>query len=161
MGWDKSFSNNLRVGYEIAKGEYNNALNRFKELDNKLNMMLVFAACEITAFATTLYLFGDPTLKKIYLLVFLVAYLAAVLSIIIGLFIKYFDLIDENKLIEDSNYDEETINFLGGYIKSYVDCIKKIENKIQNKVQAFKAASILICIDLAIFSAFMISNCFI
>lgn len=158
MWWDKSFSNNLKVGYEIAKSEYERALSRFKAADNKLNMMLVFAAGEITAFATTINTFSETKIKVIYMSLFLAVLFASVLSTIIGLFDKGLRLIDEKGLAQESNYEVGTSNYLAQYIKSYTDCIETIDNKIGCKIKAFRAASILICIDLFIFFAFIILN---
>lgn len=155
MATKKGVSHNCRDGLEIVKSEYESTLSRFKELDNKLNMLLVFAAGEIAAFGGT---FSSISLKYdcklAYIITFLSLLLSAVITILIGLFTKSLDILDTSDLVTDEKLEES--EFIDTYINAYNESIDSIEKQIRKKCRLFNVSLIFILLALIDFSIFML-----
>ena len=144
-----------QVGFEIVKSEYESALSRFKEMDNKFNMLLVFAAGEIAAFGAILQFFSG-NLKIIFLWLFIPFLFISVLLNFVGLFKKKIALINTERLHKRSTYDIDIIEFYGSSIRSYNESINSIEKVIKLKCVLFNVSLVFSLLSLIIFCIFVI-----
>lgn len=158
----KTISQNFVMGFEIAKKEYEFALSRFKEMDNKFNMLLVFAAGELTAFGATFSTITDNIkFRLFYIIIFLPTLFIAILQIFRGLFTKRIQLFDTFFMKCYKDFDVDGNNFIGRSIASYNECIKSIEKVIKLKSKLFNTSLVFILFAFIIFCTFMIINLFI
>lgn len=160
MATKKEISQNYRDGLEIVKAEYEAVFSRFKEMDNKLNMLLVFAAGEIAAFGATIGSFCDNLVFKcIYLSAFLIPLLLAIIFNFVGLFTRKLSLMNTNDMLDYVSCSSN--KFIEDYVNSYNDCIDSIEKQINKKGKLFNASLICIFIALMFFCAGIITNSFL
>lgn len=146
---------NYKVGFEIVKIEYEKAISRFKEMDNKFNMLLVFSAGEIAAFGAVFQLFSE-NLKIIFACLFLPFLLVAVILNFVGLFTKKIILINTEVLHKKKTYNVKSLEFYGISIKTYNESINSIEKVIKTKGILFNLSLIFVLISLVVFSIFII-----
>lgn len=148
---------NLEKGFSIVRKEYENALNRFKDIDNKFNILLVFVAGEIAAFGSTFSLInGSFWFNIFYIALFCLSIFVSVLLIFIGLFTRKIDLIDTDEFDNFNIYLSTRIQFLLDYIATYKKCIKSIEKHIKQKTLIFNITIFFVLFVLLIFIVFMI-----
>ncbi len=155
MSTKKEITQNYHNALEIAKLEYESTLSRFKELDNKLNMLLVFAAGEIAAFGGTLSSFClEYYCKLAYVIIFSAFLLVAVITTLFGLFTRSLDCLNTNNLNKNTSLEEN--EFINTYIEAYNKSINSIDKQIEKKCKIFNISLIFILVTLVIFSAFLI-----
>lgn len=128
---------NLKEGYQNCKETYNKELERFKDTDAKLNMLLVFNAA-ILALLTIVFPLGEmncvlKTLFYVFLTVFSISMLTTLISIILGLFPRKTPFIDSNSYLEPELYQYTSVEFYCQLIASYVQHNNMIGEKIEKK----------------------------
>ncbi len=162
MADKRSIMRNLNAGFEIVKKEYEYALSRFKEMDNKFNMLLVFAAGEITAFGATFSLISNNMFfKSVYLFLFLPTIFIAIIQNFKGLFTKRIILVDTMFMKSSADFNMDVDRFIGESIASYNESIKSIEKVIKCKSKLFNYSLVFTLFAFIIFCTFMIINLFI
>lgn len=111
----------LKEALEIARTEYQNEISRFRDLDNKLNMMLVLAVGILAALGIIVSssVATANVCVKILLGIISGLILAVVIIIVIGLFPQRYNAPDIQALASKNNYTKDDIEFLGSYISAY------------------------------------------
>lgn len=132
----EAVKNNWHYGLEIAQKEYEMRLNRIRDVDNKLNMMLVIFAALLAALglvvdSTSIQL--DSGKKAIIVFTFFVL-LFSMIIILIGLYPRQYQMLSSKALIEEKTFDKDEITFAQDYLFDYSDCIKSIEKIMKSKL---------------------------
>ncbi|MBR6778758.1 MAG: hypothetical protein IKM43_01210 [Clostridia bacterium] len=128
---------NLKVGYQHCKDEYNMQNDRFKSADAKLNMLLVFNVA-LLALLTIAFPLGEKSnviniLFYIFLSLFAVSMLITLISIIMGLFPKTINYIMPENFIDDKFYHCTNLQFYGKMIGCYTEYNIEMNKKIERK----------------------------
>lgn len=156
----KDVSNNYSEGLEIVKAEYESTFARFKEIDNKFNMLLVFAAGEIAAFGATYSSLNDNIVFRwIYLIVFFIFLSVAVIFNLVGLLTKKLKLMNTSDMLQFVELDSDKFN--ENYINWYNESIDSIDKQIDKKTLLFDISLILLIVSFITFCGGMIVNLFI
>lgn len=136
----------LNEGLEIAKNEYSLRLNRLRDMDGKLNMMLVVFAGYLAFFATILSKnFNDTCnikISYIILILLLVAIAVVAISVIIGLFPRSYSVLYAESFINLENFKKPMYKFYWDYLCDIYECISSIEKIIKVKLLCLRIASI-------------------
>lgn len=119
----------LGKSFDILKIEYEHAYSRFRDWDNKLNMLLVFLASEVAVMGLILTSLKSINTAINILTIISVSLLAvALIGISAGLFPRLIPAIDIDGLVKLEQYDLDFEEFIGRYLGSYKVCIDKINN---------------------------------
>lgn len=154
---------NLQISLEVVREEKQETLSRFKTVDSKLNILLVFVS-GLLACLNVIFPFDQDLsalklrLSKDFLIHMLVAIFVSVLCILIGLYPKSSKRISEHEFTNVERHSQEKKKFLGGYIGTYRLEIESIEKAIKRKQLLFKIAFILLIIAFVLFSATVLIN---
>lgn len=124
---ESKISKNKEICFEIAKTEFVNAGSRMKDVDNKLNMLLVLVSALIVGIGTTVTLsFGNADCAIISLtIIIMLLIVGSIIQIVIGLFFTYF-AVNPESLINDNIHELDSDNFYNFYLSAYEKCIKQI-----------------------------------
>ena len=154
---------NLQISLEVVKEEKQETLSRFKTVDSKLNILLVFVS-GLLACLNVIFPFDQDIsalklrLSKDFLIHMLVAIFVSVLCILIGLYPRSSKRINESEFTNLERHSQEKKKFLGGYIATYTKEIESVEKAIKRKQLLFKIAFILLIIAFVLFSATVLIN---
>lgn len=142
---------NIKYGFDIIKKEYDSALKRFYEWDNKLNMLFVFVASEIIALSTIysvmVYEWGAFIVSAFIMI--------SVVAILVGLFSKKLETIGSKQFKNERTYEYTNFEFIGAYISAYADNIAIINKKSTVKSRCFTVAILALLISLTVLIIFM------
>ena len=136
---------NYNNAFEIVKCEYQNALNRFRDLESKLNMLLVFLA-SILAGLLVIVNFINKSSKGLYIaslvcLVLAFIFLIVTFSFLIdGLFPRKHIMFDIDVFQHKTTYKEDKIDFMGQNISCFVECVNKLNDICRRKSRDVKCS---------------------
>lgn len=144
----------LKFGLDVAKSEYQNEIQRFHELDNKLNMLLVVFVCIVTGIGFVIPEFvGMLRTVSIVLICIVITLLVLSLAVIIGgFFPRDLKVINTEQFTEAEFYEEKSqIDFLSGIIAGYENCIKQLKRQNTAKIVCLKIAYFLLGVAFVLF----------
>lgn len=150
---EKNLIKNLSINLEIAKVEYAEAKTRFRDLDNKLNMLLVFFAGLIVAISTVISLNTNNCLlvfKKLIISLVVLLMIASVIIIMIGLFPKTYYGFNSEYLTDENWQEVDNPDLIKEYIDNYFVSIQKINQVNKIKSLCAKVAFILLALSFLI-----------
>jgi len=149
---------NLKTGFLQIKESYFNQLERFKNADEKLNMILVFNAAILALNIVLFPLDLSEQLLNLFIIfisTFGVLMFLTLILIFLGLFPKTVNHIDDNVFADEKTYQCDNIHYYGKFIKSYLEAIKSIRKATEKKHNIGKIANILTILNV-IFMAVLI-----
>lgn len=123
-----SIETNQKDCLEIAKNELSAAQTRMRDLDGKLNMLLVFLSALIVFIGTVVSMSYDKMCTAVFVLISIsmVAIAGAAIAISIGLVPQKYHTVDSNSLKDVSIYNLNRNDFLKFYLEAYAFCLGEI-----------------------------------
>ena len=140
---------NLKLNLEVARSEYAEAKSRFRDLDNKLNMLLVFFAGLIVAISTVISLDTSIDLivfKKIIIVHVIILMSVSITMIMLGLFPKKYSGFNSDYLVDKTWECANNSDLMEAYIENYYLSIKQIDEVNKKKSVCSKVAFCMLAI---------------
>ncbi len=128
--------------------------NRFKAIDDKLNMLLVFNAGLILLIS---YVIPKPAdvfylnfLRSFLFILFIGINIASIICILLGMSLKSYSDIEVNDLNTNSFYENKKSDILHSFLTQRINTINSKRNTINSKQKKFNIAMILEIINVCI-----------
>lgn len=157
---------NLNTTLDIAKSSYQDSLDRIKNVESKLNILLVFGA-GLLAGLNIILPYPESILQhtrialNIFLIEFFVSLVVSFICILIGLFINRLRVIDSKVFVDNEIKNKSIPEVLGSYLATYHVCIESIEKHKKMKNIMFVIAFISLLVALVLFISMTIIKIFI
>lgn len=146
MAIGKQVESNQKACLEMAQNEFAAAQSRVRDLDSKLNMLLVLLSALIVGIGTVAskWYEGISCLVFTLVVISMALMIGAVITILIGALPKSYYSLDTNWLTDKKKHNCDSDSFYKDYLNAYKSCIDMLDGVCARKALTVRISTCLL-----------------